>query len=175
MDKAARFRWSVLMIALAATIAAIVYPVDKAVEGDTIVNTESAKPRETRVANSVEHDMAEPSLEDGETADPFAPRGWQAPPPPPAPAVTKTVAAPVLVGPPALEAPPPLPYKFMGRLDDAGVEVVYLSKGDQSLIARSGETLDGTYKIVAMDSQHIEFEHLPTNSRQTLSIPASGK
>ena len=174
MDKTARLRWTVLVMALAATIAAIVYPVDKTEDEGAIVGTESARLRQAPVSDVVEHDVAEPSLVEDETADPFAPRGWQAPPPP-APTVTNTVAASAPMGPPAPPAAPPLPYKFMGRLDDDGVEVVYLSKGDQSFIARNGETLDGTYKIVAMDSQHIEFEHVPTGDRQTLSIPASGK
>lgn len=175
MDKSARLRWTVLMMALAATMAAIVYPVDKADDNGAIVGTESARPRQALTSDAVEHDVAEPSLVEEETADPFAPRGWQAPPPVSAPAVTNTVAVSAPMGPPAPAAAPPLPYKFMGRLDDDGVEVVYLSKGDQSLIARNGETLDGTYKIVAMDSHHIEFEHMPTGDRQTLSIPASGK
>jgi hypothetical protein len=61
----------------------------------------------------------------------------------------------------------------MGRLNNGGVEVVYLSRGDQTLIARDGETLEGAYKIVGMNRQQIEFEHLPTGEKQMLTIPAS--
>ncbi|WP_284196769.1 hypothetical protein [Chitinimonas prasina] len=103
-------------------------------------------------------------------ANPFAPRNWQAPP---LPVVTPTpvVVAPALPVEPA--GPPPLPFKFMGRLHDGGEQVVYLSQGEQTLIARVGETLGATYKVLGMDAQRIEFEYLPTGDKQQLALPAS--
>lgn len=172
MDKAARRRWAVLLGALTATIAAIVYPVEQPGEEDAVVDIERSR-SSVAAANTAERDFAEPLLDEPESVDPFAPRGWQAPPAPPPVAV---IAAPVMPEAPVAPAgPPPLPYKFMGRLHDGGAEVVYLSRGDQTLVVRDGETLESTYKVVAMNSQQIEFEHLPTGEKQTLLIPAPEK
>ncbi len=173
MDKAARLRWGVLLGALALTLGAMVYPIDQAEDSDAVVSAERIAPHPASVPSSVERDFAEPSNAETEEVDPFAPRRWQAAQP--ATVATGAVAASSVEGPPAPPAPPPLPYQFMGRLDDGGVEVVYLSKGEQSLIARDGETLDGAYKIIAMHAQQIEFEYLPTGDKQTLTIPASEK
>ncbi|MEH6459746.1 hypothetical protein [Chitinimonas sp. JJ19] len=81
------------------------------------------------------------------------------------------VVAPALPVEPA--GPPPLPFKFMGRLHDGGEQVVYLSQGEQTLIARVGETLGATYKVLGLDAQRIEFEYLPTGDKQQLALPAS--
>jgi len=172
VDRAARVRWTVLLGILALTIAAIVYPVDRAGNGDSIVSVERAATRASNASHAVERDYAEPSDAGQDVEDPFAPRGWLAPPAP-VEVVASTVVAPVVAaGPPE---PPPLPYRFMGRLNNEGVDVVYLSKGDQSFVARDGETFDGTYKIVAMNAQYIEFEFLPTGDKQTLTIPPTEK
>ncbi|MDN3577339.1 hypothetical protein QWZ03_11235 [Chitinimonas viridis] len=124
-------------------------------------------PLRTAVAPAGQHSqVAMPAM----AANPFAPRNWQAPPLPvvtPAP----VVVAPALQVEPA--GPPPLPFKFMGRLHDGGEQVVYLSQGEQTLIARVGETLGATYKVLGLDAQRIEFEYLPTGDKQQLALPAS--
>jgi hypothetical protein len=61
----------------------------------------------------------------------------------------------------------------MGAMIDDGTQVIYLSRGDQAFVARSGETLDSAYKVLTVDNQHVEFEHLPTGEKQTLTIPAT--
>ena len=115
----------------------------------------------------------EPEAVPADAIDPFAPRGWRAPPtaqelaPPPPPVSAPVPVALVPVG------PPPLPFKFMGQMEDGGRKVVYLSRGEVTLIAQPGVTLDDTYKVSAMDAQRIEFEYLPTGEKQALSIPAS--
>lgn len=60
----------------------------------------------------------------------------------------------------------------MGRLNDGDVQMVYLSRGDQTLVARNGEALDGTYKVIDIAPRHIDFEHMPTGERQSLNMPA---
>jgi hypothetical protein len=61
----------------------------------------------------------------------------------------------------------------MGAMNDDGAQVIYLSRGDQAFVARSGETLDSAYNVLTVDNQHVEFEHLPTGEKQTLTIPAT--
>lgn len=105
--------------------------------------------------------------------DPFAPRGWLASsapvvpvaPPPAAPAPAPVVQEPV--------GPPPLPYKFMGKMDDGGSQVLYLSRGNDTFVVHAGDTLENAYKVLTVDARRIEFEHIPTSTRQVLDIPVS--
>lgn len=173
MDRAARIRWAVLLTALGLTVAAIVHPLDES----------EYRPARTK-APSVATDLmadgvglgggAEQGMDDmAEADDPFAPRAWLAPtpsPPPPPTAAQQLAVAPA--APPVLAGPPPLPYKFMGRFDGDGIDIVYISRGDQAFVARSGETLEGSYKIASIDRLAIEFEYLPSGEKQRLVIPA---
>lgn len=172
VDKSARVRWTILLLAAGVTAAASFYPTDDTSLIEPVrPKKRTAPPAPTTTAAVVA--SATLATDATEPLDPFAPRGWQAPPPPPPPAPPKpiqVVAAPVVQAP---VGPPPLPFKFMGAMNDDGAQVIYLSRGDQALIARNGETLEGTYKVLAIDSQHIEFEHLPTGEKQTLPLPAS--
>ena len=66
----------------------------------------------------------------------------------------------------------------MGRMNDgadAAQQMVYLSKGDQVTVVQGGETLDGTYKVLHVEPDHIEFEHIPTGEKQVLNIAANDK
>lgn len=175
MDKAGKQRWAIWLCLLAATVVAMLYPTepkqDEALSEPVERSTAATKPvsvaaaaDSTEVASTATEGEALPKLEQ----DPFAPRGWTAPPPPPPPA---PVAPPPL--PPAAPAgPPPLPFRFMGRLNDGGTEVVYLSRGEQTLVAKAGETLESTYKVLSVAAQRIDFEYLPTGDTQSLTIAA---
>lgn len=104
-----------------------------------------------------------------EENDPFSPRNWTSPPPPPPEPVNTAGPAqppPVIVP----EGPPPLPYQFMGRLNNGADQLVYLGRGDQPLVARMGDVLEQIYKVVDIGPAQIEFEHLPTGQRQTLPL-----
>ncbi|MET0264258.1 MAG: hypothetical protein ABW202_01470 [Duganella sp.] len=105
-------------------------------------------------------------------ADPFAGKGWQ-----PEPVVVPQVAIPPAAAPVAAidlapAPPPPLPFKFVGQMTDGSDRVVYLSNGDQVVIARQGDVLDGGYKVVAISPAHIEFELVSSGFKQPLAIPA---
>lgn len=173
MDSAARTRWMVLSVALLATIVAIFYPVDdeEPDEAAPPVNQPAAGLTLKALVSVSAAPAADPLDVSGSVDDPFAPRGWQAPPPalPPAP---REVATVVVAGPPEPVAPPPLPYRFVGRLDGDGGQVVYLARGEQAIVARLGEVLDGSYKVVAVNASQIEFEHLPSAQKQALVFPA---
>jgi len=54
---------------------------------------------------------------------------------------------------------------------DGSDAVVYLSLGDQMVLARTGESLDGGYKVAAITASQIEFESVAQGVRQTLPIP----
>ncbi len=170
-------RGSLVRIGIVAAVA-VAIAVDSARNDETVfeVSDASNRPSSHVVRPSPIGTVAKPGM-DAVTAanDPFAPRGWQAPPPPPpaAPiAAPPAVVAPV--APPVIEAPvaPALPYAFMGQFDDGGRQVVYLSRNEQTFVVTPGETLEGMYKVLAMDPRRIEFEHMPTGTKQVLTIPA---
>ena len=119
--------------------------------------------------------MSPPSAQETEgqsaNVDPFAARGWQAPSDPVATIVVPVVSAPVLIAAPI--APPALPFQFIGRMNDNGTEVVYLSQGEQMLFARRGETLQGAFKVLQISPRQIEFLHIPTGEKLLMALPAS--
>jgi len=175
MDKAGKRRWAIWLCLLAGTVAAMLYPTEpKQGEAlsEAVVRTARAPQasaatvvaKADQAANSDTERDALPKLEH----DPFAPRGWTAPPPPPPPAPV----APPPPPPAAPAGPPALPFRFMGRLNDGGTEVVYLSHGEQTLVAKPGETLESTYKVLSVAAQRIDFEYLPTGDTQSLTIAA---
>lgn len=169
MASSARLRWSILLSALAATLVAIWYPLDQ-----TGAAASAPAPRRAplpvpaaHAATPAANGVWEPLL-----ADPFAPRHWDAPPAPVAPPVVAP-AAPVVVEAPAAPAgPPALPFQFVGQMSDSADKVVYLSRGDSALIARVGDTLEGSYKVLDITPLQIEFEHLPTGQKQALAFPS---
>jgi len=170
MDKAAQWRWTVLATALVATIAAIFYPVEEDV---SMVTTASqslpASTKQTVAKAEVAGEQQAPWI--ATQTDPFAPRGWVAAPPAPAPAAAPMAVATVETAEAPPAPPPPLPYKFVGQMRDGSDTVVYLSLGEQMVLARSGETLDGGYKVAAITASQIEFESVAQGVRQTLPIP----
>lgn len=170
MDSSQRRRWAVLLTALALTLAAIYFSPAPA----EVVEVSDRRAPAATVAAATHAPAAEIALvfEEEGAADPFEKRGWAEPPPPappeapPAP-VERTVA-PVVVEP---AGPPPLPYRYVGSFSDDGGSVIYLARGEVAVVARVGETLDGTYKVAALQARSVEFEHLSTGTKQSLPIP----
>jgi len=99
-------------------------------------------------------------------ADPFARRNWDvaardearrnAPPPPP----------------PAPPKAPPLPYTYLGKAIEDGKVTVFLSRGENTYVARAGDTLDGAYRVERLDERAIVFRYLPLGQRQELALGA---
>jgi hypothetical protein len=77
---------------------------------------------------------------------------------------------------PAVEAPPepprapPLPFKELGRYEEAGQTVVFLQFGEQNLVVRSGETIADNYKVEGIDGTSMTLRYLPLNQVQTLEL-----
>jgi hypothetical protein len=165
MDSMAQRRWLIWGILLALTIGAILYPVDNDTQ---VVSAVHAGPAPIQLALAETPLTRSPDQEPPKEADPFAPRRWQAQPLPSTTKVEPVSAIPV--APPIPQGPPPLPFRYMGSLNDDGQQVVYLSRGEQMLLARHGEVLEGAYKVLAVSSQRIEFEHLATGEKQSLAI-----
>lgn len=169
MASSARIRWSILLSALGATLVAVWYPVEPGA-----VSPVAPAPRRAplaapavQVGTPASRGVWEPLL-----ADPFAPRNWDAPPPPIAPPVVVQAAPPPVEAPAQPAGPPALPFQFVGQMSDSADKVVYLSRGDSALIARVGDVLEGSYKVLDITPLQIEFEHLPTGQKQALAFPS---
>jgi hypothetical protein len=100
----------------------------------------------------------------GEAQELFEARSWYVPPPPPPPAPP---------APPPEPVAPPLPFRFVGRLDDGGGAVTYFVNNGASLLAlKAGDMVDGVYRLDSADGRYMHFIYLPLKTRQSLSIGA---
>lgn len=95
-------------------------------------------------------------------ADLFAVAAWRLPPPPPPPAppVEQPKAAPVL---------PALNYKVLGKKEENDSWEVFLGRDDLTFIARTGETLEGTWRVEKIEPPLMTLLHVA--SGQQLKMP----
>lgn len=81
----------------------------------------------------------------------------------------KSITAPA--EPPQIKAaPPPLPYVYLGRMEDDGKIIIFLGKGSDSLSVHIGETVDGAYLVQEMNEKSITLVYLPLDVKQMLMI-----
>lgn len=167
MDKARKRRWVILLSALAGTIGAIVYPTDETME-TAPANIMATRP--VSAETKKEAQIAADSSWIATDLDPFASKGWVAAPVAPAPLKVNSIPQSDPEPPPI--PPPPLPYQFVGQMNNGADRVVYLGRGDQVVLARVGDILESSYKVVTISATHIDFESLSSGLKQSLPIPA---
>lgn len=99
---------------------------------------------------------------DAEIGDLFRRKAWYVPPPPPVrPAAPQTPEA------------PPLPFRYMGRLEESPDHVTYfLTKGERLIIAAVGDVIDGVYRMESVQEGQLTFTYLPLAIRQELEMGA---
>lgn len=100
--------------------------------------------------------------------DLFAPPTPAAPPPAPVAAAAPSPSKAEPLPPPA---PPPLPYRFVGRMGDGDRHVVFLAKGESTLNATVGATLDSQYQVERITATELHLVYLPLGAKQVLSLP----
>jgi hypothetical protein len=110
------------------------------------------------------------ALEDDEAATLFAKQSWQPETPKKimldqqAAQATRTVAAV------DANAPPPLPFQFLGRFVDEGKAAYFLQAGERNVVARPGDTLEERYRFDGVVQGALQFTYLPLNLKQTLAV-----
>ena len=67
-------------------------------------------------------------------------------------------------------APPPLPFQFLGRFVDEGKAAYFLQAGERNVVARPGDTLDERYRFDGVVQGALQFTYLPLNLKQTLAV-----
>lgn len=165
--------------AVATLLAALFAPED---EG-SIVGPATATPRQMErvalaplaavAAPQTDHALAihpRRALEDEEAATLFAKQSWQPETPKKimldqqAAQATRTVAAV------DANAPPPLPFQFLGRFVDEGKAAYFLQAGERNVVARPGDMLEERYRFDGVVQGALQFTYLPLNLKQTLAV-----
>jgi hypothetical protein len=109
------------------------------------------------------------------STDIFPSHSWLVAPPPPPP----LPAPPPVPTPTPTVAPkpvaPPLPFTFVGALDEKGkARQVFLSKGDQLIVVKASDVVDATYRIEQITDTGVVITYIPLNQQQTLPIQQGG-
>lgn len=98
--------------------------------------------------------------------DLFTARSWKA-----APTLASVVEQPVNVTP-VVQAPtaPPMPFQFVGRLDDRTDLQVFLQSGEKIYVVRKGDVIDDTWRLEGITDAELNLVYLPMHLSQTLSV-----
>lgn len=162
-----RQRWAVLGGGLVLTLVLAGWP-DAGDEGSGTVVEVAPRSRAT-----VKHDAAPVLLAisidtlqrgtgeegaDKEVKDIFTRQSWYVPPPPPK------------AGPPAPPAPPPLPFTYLGKVIDGAQVTVFVTQGDRNLAVKTGDVIDGIYRVDAIAPPMMTLTFLPLSMQQSLEI-----
>jgi len=95
-----------------------------------------------------------------------------APPPPPPPAPVVALPPPP---PPPPPTAPPLPYSFVGMLEDKSRPQAFLARGEVLNIVKVGDVIDNSYRVEALSASQVVLTYLPLNQTQTLSVSQGQK
>jgi hypothetical protein len=107
------------------------------------------------------------------TQDLFKGHAWYVPPPPPKP-------VPVKVEPPPPPAAPPVPFFYMGKLEQAPqVSQVFLTANNKVLSVMVGKNVDTLWRLDKEEASTLTFTYLPLGLTKSLSkalrAPAGAK
>lgn len=110
------------------------------------------------------------ALEDDEAATLFAKQSWQ--PETPKKIMLNQQAAQAALPAARVDAnaPPPLPFQFLGRFVDEGKAAYFLQAGERNVVARPGDTLEERYRFDGVVQGALQFTYLPLNLKQTLAV-----
>ena len=104
-----------------------------------------------------------------EPLDAFEIKSWYVPPPAPPPVPVRVEST----LPPAPTAPQ-LPFSFLGQYQEDDRLVILLMKGERMLLVKTGEVIDGTYRVEGIEGRFLTLLYLPLGIRQTLDVEAPG-
>ena len=102
--------------------------------------------------------------------NPFEARPWIVKHEPPK--AVAVIAAPV-VEPAEPPAPPPLqlPYRFLGMYaEKTGAPSVFLAIGERLIVAKSGDTVEGGFRLQTVSARELTFVHVQQNVTLRMSV-----
>ncbi|MHC8334465.1 hypothetical protein [Pseudomonas sp. LB3P25] len=73
---------------------------------------------------------------------------------------------------PVVQVPtaPPMPFQFIGKLNDRSDLQVFLQSGEKIYVVRKGDVIDDTWRIEGISDEELSFVYLPLHLSQTLSV-----
>ncbi len=89
----------------------------------------------------------------------FLSQNWAPPPAPPA-----------KLPPPPPPVAPPLPFNFIGKKWEEGSWEIYLSHGDQVILAKEKSVIGGIYQVESIRPPQMTLLYVPLKQTQTLDI-----
>ena len=104
----------------------------------------------------------------GPTGEIFGARDFRPEPPLPKRAIAQPGSA--ALQPPPPPSAPPLPFAYMGKLDESGATIVFLAMGDRNLVVKPGDIIDNMYRLDQVSDNAVMLTHLPTGMQQSLPI-----
>ncbi|MGK5042846.1 hypothetical protein ACQ4WQ_21165 [Janthinobacterium sp. GB1R12] len=110
------------------------------------------------------------ALEDDEAATLFAKQSWQPETPKKIMLDQQAAQAALPAARVDANAPPPLPFQFLGRFVDEGKAAYFLQAGERNVVARPGDTLEERYRFDGVVQGALQFTYLPLNLKQTLAV-----
>lgn len=93
----------------------------------------------------------------------FVSHSWAPPPPPPS-------APPAVIQPSSAPSAPPLPFTYLGKKREDGKWEVYLSRGDQTIIAHEQSVIDKNYHVSSITPPTLLITYVPLNQAQSMPI-----
>ena len=173
-----KLRVALLIVALGSTLAAVRWADSLPDVRDASAGAIAERPRER--ASRQQQPAAQPSALDlhklqrgpqhEPESDPFGTRDFRPPPPPKPKALPGALTALPPSPPPPPPQAPPLPFVYMGRLNEDQSTTVFLTAGDRNLVVKPGDVIDNTYKVEQVTDSAVVLTYLPMNQQQTLAI-----
>ncbi|HJX19181.1 MAG TPA: hypothetical protein VJ437_13455 [Acidiferrobacterales bacterium] len=157
-------RWLILGALLVGTVvAAVVLDQGDRAESESIsVASASAGKKTESAAPVIDLEKLKRPAARTDVVNVLGSKTWYVPPPPPKPLPPPP--------PPPPEAPP-LPFVYMGKLQEGGGHLVFfLVKGDRVYTVRAGDVIDATYKVEGVSGGKLTLTYLPLNIQQTLTV-----
>lgn len=142
-------------------------PTSRGVRQDT-------SPAESTVLPDLSQRKQTLAADDDQHVDLFKAHAWYVPPPPPKPTIQPENL------PPPKPVAPPLPYTYMGKLEDGPQgSLIFLVLREKVVQAKLGQTLDRVWKLEREDANALYFTYLPLSMPKTLakttkSAPTAG-
>ena len=72
--------------------------------------------------------------------------------------------------PPPKPTTPPLPFSYAGKLVEEGNALVFLTQGNRNLAVRSGDVIDGVWRVESIRPPTMMMSYLPLKTVVPLVI-----
>ena len=144
-------RPAAIAVALIATASIVAGREKPAIE---LVESRPSQIEKAATAPEIDLGKLQRAQADAPRSDPFAPRSF----------------APVQQQSGAPQGPPPLPFRYAGRLIQDGKTEVFVTRGDELISIAAGQNIDAQYRVDSISESRIRFTYVPQKTRQVLDL-----